>query len=157
MTTNRFGIFTKPIHIEKLVRFLNDTDIDYFISTSKEETYLNDFDIGVSYCFPWIVDINYPVPDERVWYNYHPAPLPEYPGISNYVSAINDGIMEYGVTLHQMNKHIDSGNIIKKRMFQLESIPISTNELGVITHYYLFQLFKNTVMCLDDKPTVEFD
>ena len=145
----KYAIFTKPIHVEKIVNFLNTTDIDYVISTRKEEIYGYDFDIGVSYCFPYIVDVHYPEKDRRKWFNYHPAPLPEYPGIRNYVDAISDKVVEYGVTLHVMTEQVDKGPIVKKMTFSLDSIPISTNELGNISHYKLFQLFKETIMELE--------
>lgn len=142
----KYGIFTKPIHVEKLVNFLNQyTDIDYIISTSREEIYAFDYDIGISYCFPYIVDVNYPTYTTRKWYNYHPAPLPEYPGLDNYAAPIKDKVKNFGVTLHKMSNKVDDGKIIKKKYFKLDSTPISTNELGSITHYYLFQLFKETI------------
>lgn len=137
----KFGIFTKPIHVEKLVNYLNQyTNIDYIISTSKEEIEAFEFDIGISYCFPYIVDVS-----KRTWYNYHPAPLPEYSGLSNYSIPIHDNVTEFGVTVHKMTNVVDKGPIVKVKRFKLESLPINTNELGNIAHYYLFQLFKETV------------
>ena len=36
----KYGIFTKPIHVEKIVNYLNQyTDMDYIISTVKAEIY----------------------------------------------------------------------------------------------------------------------
>ena len=137
----KYGIFTKPIHVEKLANHLNQhPDIDYIISTSKEEIYAYDFDIGISYCFPYIVDVN-----SKPWYNYHPAPLPKYPGLMNYAQPIHDKVKEFGVTLHRMTMEVDKGEIIATKLFPLPSIPCSTNELGNIAHYYLFQLFKETI------------
>lgn len=147
----KYGIFTKQIHIEKLVNFLNTKNIDYFVSTSRDEINL-DFDIGVSYCFPYIVDVNYPMNSKRIWYNYHPAPLPEYPGRGSYVDAINDKVKEFGVTLHVMTNQVDKGDILKRRKFKLDSLPVNSNELGSITHYHLFQLFKETIEFLKNKP-----
>ncbi|MCL6089222.1 MAG: hypothetical protein M1530_03620 [Candidatus Marsarchaeota archaeon] len=149
----KYGIFTKPIHVEKLVNYLNQhTKLDYVISTRKDELRAFDFDVGVSYCFPYIVDINYPVQDPRAWYNYHPAPLPKYPGLNNYSDAIADKVMEYGVTLHAMTMKVDGGEILAERGFRLASEPVSVNELGNITHYHLFQLFRETVDALGRKP-----
>lgn len=142
----KYGFFTKKIHVEKLVNYLNmHTDIDYIISTERGEVFAYDFDIGISYCFPYIVDVNYPISDDRKWFNYHPAPLPEYPGLRNYADAIRDKVTEFGVTLHLMTNEVDKGKIIKIKRFKLDSVPVSTNELGCIAHYYLFQLFKETI------------
>ena len=152
----KYGIFTKPIHIEKLVNFLNqENDIDYIISTSKEEVNAFDFDVGVSYCFPHIIKINFPVEDRRIWYNYHPAPLPKYPGLNNYSFAIKDKMKTFGVTLHIMTDDVDCGPILKVKKFKLRTLPINTNELGCITHYHLFQLFKETIKLLQFKPKTE--
>lgn len=147
----KYGIFTKPIHVEKIVNYLNqNTNLDYIISTNKYELYMYDFDIGISYCFPSLVDVNYPIPNKRIWYNYHPAPLPEYEGANNYSDAIRDGVWKYAVTLHRMTMNLDRGEIIKRIDFPLQSIPVSTNELGSIAHYYLFQLFKETIESLGE-------
>ena len=137
----KYGIFTKPIHVEKLVNYLNQyTKLDYVISTNKYELNQFDFDIGVSYCFPHVIDVR-----DKSWYNYHPAPLPKYKGMTCYSDAIRDKVTEYGVTLHRMTNKVDNGKIIRIDRFTLDNIPTSTNELGCITHYFLFQLFKETI------------
>jgi len=145
----KYGIFTKARQVEKIVNYLNKfTDIDYVISTDKKEIKLFDFDIGISYCFPYVIDVK---KDGRSWYNYHPAPLPEYSGSSNYINAIKDEVKKYGVTLHKMTNEVDKGEIIKKIEFNLDSKPCNVDELGSISHYYLFQLFKATIKSLGDK------
>jgi len=137
----KYGIFTKPIHVEKIVNYLNQyTKIDYIISTSKEEICAYDYDIGISYCFPHIINV-----DDIPWYNYHPAPLQEYPGLMNYACPIRDKVKNFGVTLHRMTNEVDKGPIIKVRRFKLDSLPVNSNELGNIAHYHLFQLFKETI------------
>lgn len=142
----KYGIFTKPIHVEKIVNFLNQyTDIDYIISTDKNEVCMYNFNIGVSYCFPFKINIC-----DKPWFNYHPAPLPKYKGLSNYSKPISDKVKHFGVTLHKMSNVIDNGDVILVKNFSLGSVPVTTNELGCITHYYLFQLFKETIEKLED-------
>jgi len=147
----KYGIFTKPIYVKKLVNYLNQyTDIDYIIETKKEYIYTYDFDIGISYCFPYIIDVEYieyltPKNIKKVWYNYHPALLPKYKGLNCYSDAIRDKVKSFGVSVHRMTNDIDSGEIFKSLMFKLYDVPIDENELGNICHYYLFQLFKNTI------------
>ena len=137
----KLGIFTKPIHVEKIVNYLNQhTDINYIISTNKQEIESFEFDIGISYCFPYIIDIK-----DKLWYNYHPAP-PNYPGMSNYSKPVADKVKEFAVMLHKMTNVVDEGPIVKIKHFKLDSIPVNSNELGNITHYYLFQLFKETIL-----------
>ena len=136
----KLGIFTKPIHVEKIVNYLNQyTDVDYIISTNKQEIESYEFDIGISYCFPYLIDIG-----DKPWYNYHPAPL-NYPGLTNYSRPVKDKVTDFAVTLHRMTEEVDKGPVIKVKHFKLDTIPVNSNELGNITHYYLFQLFKETI------------
>ena len=149
----KYGIFTKPIHVEKLVNFLNQhTIVDYIISTDKRELYnCYNFDIGISYSFDYIIDID--KTSTELWYNYHPALLPFFRGNDVYSLAVSQQVKKWGVTLHRMTMEIDKGEIIKTKEFDLVSPPVSTNEIGSIAHYYLFQLFKETIEKLWE-PTV---
>lgn len=145
----RYLILTKLHHVEKLVNFLNAcTDIDYVISTDRHEVYGLDFDVGVSYCFPYIIDLHHPNTESKSFFNYHPAPLPEYKGSLVYADAIRNRVTSWSVSLHRMTDVVDTGELVAKRDFSLSSVPINTNELGCIAHYWLFQLFKDTVVGL---------
>ena len=153
----KLAIFTKPVHVEKIVNYLNQyTEVDYIISTDKLEERFNqyDYDIGVSYCWPYRVQLTEMInmddaKPEKVWFNYHPS-LQQYPGLSNYIQPIKDGVTSHGVMLHRMSDKIDKGEVIESRVFQLDSVPTHTNELGCISHYYLFQLFKDTIEGLEE-------
>jgi len=149
----KLGIFCKQIHVEKIVNFLNTTNIDYVIyskgKTNEHFAYYSDFDIGISYCAGFIIDFDKEKKiqgQNRPWYNYHPHPLPQYKGYSSYAKAIDDSVRQYGVTLHKMVQRVDDGEIIQEKNFELESVPCHPNELGNICHYYLFQLFKETIV-----------
>ena len=109
--------------------------------------YSKKFDVGISYCFPRIINLSR---SDKPWFNYHPAPLPEYKGLECYVQGIKDGVSEWGVTLHRMVQQVDSGRILAEKRFHLESLPVDINELGNIAHYYLFQLFKQTIDSLEN-------
>jgi len=142
----KFGIFTKPHHIKKLRAYLIGSTIsNFFISTDYQGPYTKKFDIGVSYCFPRIIDLD---KSHMPWFNYHPAPLPEYRGAHVYEEGIRDRVSRWGVTLHRMIQEVDSGTIIRERRFDLSSFPIAIDELGSIAHYHLYQLFKETIESL---------
>jgi len=149
----KFGIFTKPIHVEKIVNFLNlKTNYKYIISTDKRELYkCFDFDIGISYGFGDIIDIDKTC--TKNWFNFHPAMLPMYKGSGCYAKAIGDEVKFFGVSVHRMTMKIDTGFLIDEILFDLDVIPVSTNEIGCICHYYLFQLFKRFM--LNKKYVVE--
>lgn len=160
-----YGIFTKPQHVEKIVNFLNtETTLQYVISTKRYETEALVFDIGISYCFPWIVNLHTRANRGRVWYNYHPAPLPECRGVDSYSKGLyriqrGEGPKMLGgnpiwrVTLHLMTDKVDAGPIIKEKTFFFSSIPSNTQEIGDLAHYWLFQLFKETIVRLQEQPT----
>ena len=68
-----------------------------------------------------------------------------YPGPTEYDDAIKNKEIHWGVTLHHMNEEYDSGKIIKILKFDLHEPPISIDELGSLSHYFLFKLFKETI------------
>lgn len=150
----KLGIFTKEIHVEKIVNFLRTTNIDFIISTRREGPYSYHFDVGISYCFPHIVDVNWMGLNRR-WYNYHPGLLPDYKGPMEYAKTLYQGRKMHGVTLHEMTMDVDAGPIIETRKFKLASIPVHDSELGLIAHYNLFQLFKDTIELLVKKPDTD--
>ena len=53
--------------------------------------------------------------------------------------------MNWGVTVHQMDENYDTGPIIEVLDIKLNEPPTSTTELGAVSHYFLFILFKNTI------------
>lgn len=155
----KIAIFTdRKQHVEPMVNYLNQLDLDYIISSYKFSPESFDFDVGVSYCWTWLIDL-----DKHpgvTWYNYHPAPLKwlaeGFPGQNSYAKGVHwmkkTGIKEWGVTLHLIDNGVDTGPILKQRFFNLDSIPCDVQELGDISHYHLFQLFKDTILYLQYKP-----
>ena len=54
--------------------------------------------------------------------------------------------MDWGVTVHYMDENYDTGPIIRVKKIPLNEPPSDGNELGPISHYFLFQLFKETII-----------
>lgn len=80
--------------------------------------YPAEYDLGISFLY------NYRVPAEqfkpnRVWINFHPAPLPEYRGRNVAYHAILNGEAEFGATIHYMDKDFDTGDIINVGHFPI--------------------------------------
>jgi len=120
-------------------------NVNYEIFTIHNLPTTFDFDLGVSYCYPRKI-----LPDElsipsKGFINYHPAPLPEYQGIDCYSDAIKNQVNSWGVTVHYMDEEYDTGKIIKVNRFDLHESPTTIQELGALSHYFLFQLFKDTL------------
>lgn len=152
-------LMTKQQHATKLVNYLNHTGyLGYTISTSEEIPYcgLLGGHIGVSYCYPHLIKKE--ELSKMTWYNYHAAPLPRYGDWGNYARGLHDlqvsqdKELRWGVSLHIIDPGIDSGPILRCLDVPLLSKPCDIQELGDITHYYLFQLFKQTIHALKKEP-----
>jgi len=144
-------IYTKTRHIKKLADFFNSKNIEHEIFTIHDNPPLADFELGISYCYPRkIVEPLLSTPT-RGFINYHPGPLPAYKGPNQYQNAIDAGEINWGVTLHYMDENYDTGPIITKKSIKLHEPPTTINELGAITHYFLFEFFKETILEICEK------
>ena len=144
-------IYTKTRHIAKIKNFLDSSNIESEIYTINDNPPDTPFDLGVSYCYPRkITEPLLSIP-KNGFVNYHPAPLPKYPGITELDDAIKNKEMHWGVTAHYMDKNYDTGQIVRIKEIELHEPPTSPNELGAISHYYLFQLFKETIIEMTKK------
>lgn len=120
------------------------------ISTCKHGPETLTYDLGVCYGFPHLIKVElHPEP----FYNYHPAPLPGYGDWGNYQRGLHDlkngVITEWGVSLHAIDDTIDGGTVLQTMPVPLHTIPVDIQELGDIAHYWLFQLFKDTIEALE--------
>lgn len=83
-----------------------------------------EYDIGISFMY------QYKVPAKEVntytWFNFHPAPLPEYKGRNLCYHAIINGEKEFGATVHYMDENFDTGDIIE--VFKFMVAPDDTAE-----------------------------
>jgi len=144
-------VFTRKREEPFLRDYLNQFNIPFEIHKSVSTVKLEPFELGVSYNF--LSKIEQPLLSlaRKGFVNYHPAPLPEYPSgpefeLSTTERAIKDKVLRWGVTLHYMDEEYDSGPIIRKTMFELEEPPHSKDEIGSLTHWHLWKLFKTTVL-----------
>ena len=139
-------IYTKQRHIWKIKKFLNTLNIEYAVYTIKDSPPTEQFDLGVSYCYPRKITEPLLSTPKMGFVNYHPAPLPKYKGPTELKEAVKNKEMHWGVTVHFMDENYDTGDIIKVKKIELHEPPVSEQELGPISHYFLFQLFKETLM-----------
>lgn len=69
------------------------------------------YDIGISFMY------QYKVPAKEVnthtWFNFHPAPLPEYKGRNLCYHAIMNGEISWGASLHYMDENFDTGDVVE--------------------------------------------
>lgn len=139
-------VYTKERHVNKIRQFLDSLNIKNEIYTKDNNPSISSFDLGVSYCYPKRITEPLLSTPKKGFVNYHPAPLPKYKGPTELVEAIKNKELHWGVTVHYMDENYDTGPIIKLKNFDLHEPPISTQELGAVSHYFLFQLFKETIL-----------
>lgn len=139
-------VYTKKRHISKIHEFLDSLDLAHKIFTVDDNSDLGDFDLGISYCYPQKITEPLLTKPKFGFVNYHPAPLPKYKGPTELTEAIKNKETTWGVTVHYMDENFDTGPIIKLKQIRLHEPPTSTQELGAISHYFLFDLFKETIL-----------
>ena len=139
-------IYTKERHVKKIRKYLNSLNLEHQIFTIRDNPTLEKFELGISYCYPRkIIEPLLSTP-RKGFVNYHPAPLPKYRGPTELEKAIQNKETHWGVTVHYMDENYDTGPIIRVKKIPLNEPPSDGNELGPISHYFLFQLFKETIM-----------
>jgi len=100
---------------------------------------------GGSYCYPRKITEPLLSTPKKGFVNFHPGPLPKYKGPTELIEAIRNKETHWGVTVHYMDKEYDMGPIILIKKIELHEPPTSEQELGPISHYFLFHLFKETI------------
>jgi len=138
-------VYTKERHVKKISRFLDSIKVNYKIFIDIDENQ-SQFDLGVSYCFPKMIKEPLLSKPRLGFVNFHPGPLPKYKGPTELDDAIKNQEIDWGVTVHYMDETYDTGDIIKIQKIKLHEPPIDQKELGSISHYFLFDLFKNIIM-----------
>ena len=139
-------IYTKTRHVEKIRKFLESRNVKFEIFTIHDSPKDTSFDLGVSYCYPRKIENPLLSIPEKGFVNYHPGLLPKYKGPTELDDAIKNKETDWGVTVHHMDEEYDSGEIIKIKQIRLHEHPTSSQELGAVSHYFLFNLFKETIL-----------
>lgn len=139
-------IYTKERHKEKIQKFLNSLKLEHEIYTIKDNPSITSFDLGVSYCYPRKITEPLLSTPTKGFINYHPGLLPKYKGPTELDNAITNKEVNWGVTVHFMDENYDTGPIIQIKKISLHEPPTSTSELGAVSHYFLFELFKETIL-----------
>lgn len=143
-------VYTKTRHADSIHKFLNSVNLEHEIYTTKNpipgERELEPFDLGVSYSYPKRITKELLKIPPKGFVNYHAAPLPKYKGWRVYEEAIENKETHWGVTLHVMNEHYDTGPIIKRIDIDLHEPPVTKEQLGAIGHWFMFHLFKQTIV-----------
>lgn len=150
----RILILTNPEHH----KFVYETKEHHVLSGSSIYMYDEkfNFDLGFSYDIGISFMYQHKVPAKEVnthpWFNFHPAPLPEYKGRDLCYHAIMNGEKEFGASLHYMDENFDTGDIIYVHKFPIlphyTAEDVSTAAMGLaetMFSLYLPDILENTV------------
>lgn len=88
----------------------------FLVRDAKPYDWSEDYDVGISFMY------TYKIPAEQLsktWINFHPGPLPEYKGRNLCYHALVNGETEFGATVHYIDEHFDTGDIIDVRRFPI--------------------------------------
>jgi methionyl-tRNA formyltransferase len=125
---------------------LDDRSIyDALDPQSDRHDLVSDTDIGISYLYPYRIRdplIHHP---RLGCINFHPAPLPEFRGVSGYMFGLYEGLDTWGVSAHFIDQSIDTGDLISVRRFPID--PDSDTAIGVedLSQQHLYELFTSTI------------
>ncbi len=110
-------------------------------------------DITLSYMSPWLIPDTILHQTKRWSINFHPGP-PKYPGIGCTNFALYEGVDEYGVTAHLMERTVDSGRILGVRRFSIDpqDTVFSVTERAYAELLGLFQDVIKTILTTHELP-----
>ena len=147
-------VYTKTRQVKLIRKVLDSFNLEHEIFTINNppspEHEFEPFDLGVSYSYPRKITKKLLDIPQKGFINYHPAPLPEYKGKLIYQEAIKNKETHWGVTVHIMDEHYDTGPIIKRINIELHEPPVTKDQLGTIAHRFMFNLFKQTIVDIYD-------
>jgi len=108
-------------------------------------------EIVISYLYPKKIDAKLIELPKKGCINFHPAPLPEFRGVSPYCFGILEDFPNWGVTSHFIDKEFDTGDIIKVKKFDVNLKEETSFSLEQKSQIFLFKLFKEIInMVLED-------
>lgn len=88
-------------------------------------------------------------------FNIHGSLLPEYRGVAPYIRAVCNDEKEVGVTLHEIDEGVDTGDIVAQRKFEVDEF--DTIKDVIIKHTKLglecFEEFLNSIRYDDKQDT----
>ena len=106
-----------------------------------------DYDYLISFCYPYKVSKKKLSFAKKENINFHPAPLPEYKGVSVYNFGILNNEKTWGTTAHIMEDEFDTGDIIKYNKFDILKNTETAYTLREKSRKYLLNLLS---LVIDD-------
>ena len=128
------------------VPFMSDSELNSILENKKKyEEKFKKIDLVISYLYPKKIKEKLIQLPKIGCINFHPAPLPEFRGVSPYCFGILEDLPYWGVTCHFIDKEFDSGDIIKVKKFDVDLKKETSFSLEQKSQKHLFELFKNII------------
>lgn len=113
LTNEKYFDFISEIVFDANSSFENDVHAWHEDRPYPFSEFSTNYDIGISFMY------QHKVPAKEVnshpWFNFHPAPLPEYKGRNLCYHAIMNGEISWGASLHYMDENFDTGDVVEVR------------------------------------------
>jgi methionyl-tRNA formyltransferase len=77
--------------------------------------------------------------------NFHPAPLPDFRGVGGYNVAVLEGLDEWGVSAHFVDREFDTGDVVAVERFAFDSESATAFSLDLTSQEHLLELFQRTM------------
>lgn len=125
---------------------VQDTDLYEILSGKKKQSLnLANIDLVISFLF-W-KRIKKPLLNlgKMGCINFHPAPLPEFRGVTGYSFAIYENLSQWGASAHFVDESFDTGDLIKVNRFNMNPETETAFSLEQKTQQELLTLFKETI------------
>ena len=121
---------------------------------SKTPPDFSSYDIGISFMYQHKVHAEQV--NSHTWFNFHPAPLPEYKGRNLCYHAIMNGETEFGATLHYMDENFDTGDIIEVLKFPVQAWDTADtiSEGAILFSQVLFKQYLPRILNGEEFPRI---
>lgn len=114
---------------------------------SEEDLYHQQFDILLCVDYHHILKSKHFLQAKIGSFNIHGSLLPKYRGVAPYIRAVCNGEKEVGVTLHEIDSGVDTGDIVVQKRFKVNEFDLITDVMANHTRWGLecFKEFLNQI------------
>jgi methionyl-tRNA formyltransferase len=143
---NDYGNGLSEIAKKYNIPFMSDIQLNSILEDKQRcEEKFESIDLVISYLYPKKIKEKLIQLPKIGCINFHPAPLPEFGGVSPYCFGILEDLSYWRVTCHFIDKEFDSGDIIQVKKFDVDLKKETSFSLEQKSQKYLFELFKSII------------
>ena len=142
----------EPSWTDSISDWCKENSVEFCESGNYKDVDPSEFDLGISVFYDKIFSADYIDQCDKI-INIHNAPLPKYRGVSPINWALKNNESEHGVTIHNIEPGIDSGDIISQLKYSIYPDTEEVIDVYEKSLRYGYILFEQTIEKLYDiKP-----